>query len=183
MRKILFIICLTVLTCGVKQVDAQYIQSERRIMPKGIFDAQAAKEALGKGSATITGTAELKSYGYGRIPGSYIDVILFPNTPYFQEWAKLKKQENVSKGEIVGMDSLAFEHRLYCHTNKNGDFTFQDLKSGTYILYAIITWDRELKSGWNKGEIVTKRNVLLKRIEVKEGEKSKPIKFKVAAGV
>lgn len=143
MKKINLMLSICFILLGIISANAQYKQQERKIplkMPKQVFDEAAAKDALEPGSATLTGVVRLTLDNKRIVVGRNTTVDLYPMTPYFEEWYKLKKKENVRKNKLVGMDSLAAKYRVYCETNNDGDFTFPNLKPGKYILYTTVYW-------------------------------------------
>ena len=179
MKRITFILCMGFLLLVTISANAQYKQAEREIpklMPKQAFDAVAAKNALAKGTTTLKGTVAIQPVHYGKVRGKFINVELYPCTPYYEEWYSLKKKENLRKKKIVGMDSLAYEHRIYCKTNSEGDFTFPNMKPGKYILYSVIHWQRA-RRGWNAGEYASERIPVHKIIEIKPGQETVKVKL------
>ncbi|KAB7530214.1 hypothetical protein F8C76_01515 [Flagellimonas olearia] len=150
---LLSIILLSIL--GNTSISAQYKQAEyqkyplQKIFPQQSFDSIAARISLAKGSSVIKGVAFTKptnNLGFKaplaeKIYANHITVELFPYTPYFEEWYELKKRkENIRKNKIVYMDSIAYEHRLYCETNSRGEFTFPEIKPGKYIIMGTLPW-------------------------------------------
>jgi hypothetical protein len=148
-----FFIATLVLLAGGFHSNAQYVEPERddtiRMMPKTPFDTTFAKNALAKGHATIKGVAFTKPktrLGYKaplekRIYANKIKVILYPYTPYLEEYIQLKKKQNPKKLKFVYIHPEAWKYRLEAVTNSNGEFTFPDMKPGKYYLEGVLNWN------------------------------------------
>ncbi|PZP52227.1 MAG: hypothetical protein DI598_01215 [Pseudopedobacter saltans] len=204
-------ITLTLITVLLANISfGQYKQKEyekypeQRIFPDQYFDSIAAKNALAVGTTTVTGVAFTKpktDFGYkapfaSRIYANHIIVMLFPSTPYYQEWMRLKdKKENLKKNKIVFMDSVAYRYRLECETNSRGEFTFPKMKAGKYILVGTLPWttsgsyNRYEGSGYNNygGQTdyysrqyysTSHSDFLMQEIEVENGKAEVKVKLK-----
>ena len=154
MKKILSLLSITALSFAV---HAQYVEPEKAdkeeakrkaseviTMPTLKFDSLQAKNALALGKGKIVGeafTREKNGYGMkilGKVKANKIKVILFPVTPYFEEYYKLwsdKSKNNPKKNRYVYMDKDAYRYRIEAVTNSDGEFTFPDMKPGKYYLY------------------------------------------------
>src|ERR1700743_958272 len=97
------------LLAGCFQSRAQYVQKERddtvRLYATTPFDSVAARNALARGNATISGVAFTRPRnGYGfkaplapKIYANKVRVLLFPVTPYLLDFLEVKKKENPRK--------------------------------------------------------------------------------------
>ncbi len=146
----LFMLLPLILTGFVAK--AQYVEKERddtvRIYCQTRFDTLAARKALAKGTGAIKGVAFTKprtQYGFKapmakRIYANKIRIILFPMTPYLEEYIALKKKENPKKLKYVYIDPEAWRFRLEAITNSDGEFTFPEMKPGKYYIKGILNW-------------------------------------------
>jgi hypothetical protein len=100
------------------------------LAPSVPFDMAAAKVALESGDASIGGKACVASPG---APAAYTNVVLFPDTPYLEEWVNLLHKFNPSKDQLV-TDPQFLATSLKTRTNSNGEFQFSKLKPGKYYL-------------------------------------------------
>lgn len=138
-------------------ISAQYVEPEKAdkiaaqrkateivTMPTQKFDSLKAKSMLALGKGKIVGEAFTRQKnGYGmkvldKVKANKIKVILFPVTPYFEEYYKLwsdKNKNNPKKNKFVYMDPSAYRYRIEAITNSDGEFTFPDMKPGKYYLY------------------------------------------------
>ena len=105
------------------------------LYPEITFDEKAAKSALGRGTSTISGEACAFKDGRFYIAKN-IKVSLFPVTPYFEEWYKLRKKKE-GKNTAVYMSAEAYKNRIDTQTNADGKFQFTDMKPGKYFIQAI----------------------------------------------
>ncbi|HMP92280.1 MAG TPA: hypothetical protein PKD90_05370 [Phnomibacter sp.] len=143
------------LLLSAAKLQAQYVQPERTKQPTihypaVAFDSLQAKTALALGKGKITGVAFTKTrtqFGYKAPLGSKIKaykmlVMLFPVTPYLQEFLDLRdKKENLKKQVYVYMSNDAYRYRLEAITNSEGEFTFPDMKPGRYFLTAVLNYN------------------------------------------
>jgi hypothetical protein len=117
------------------------------IYPSVPFDSLRAKSALAIGKAAIQGVAFTKPktmYGYKaplakRIYGANIRVILYPVTPYLEEWYRLRNKKEGKRTQVY-LSNDAAKYGLYTTTDSYGRFTFDRMKPGTYFLQAILNW-------------------------------------------
>ncbi|MDQ1096759.1 MULTISPECIES: carboxypeptidase-like regulatory domain-containing protein [Chryseobacterium] len=135
-------------------VAAQYREPEKKdkqevFYPQVSFDSLQAKKMLARGSATIKGVAFTKQKnGWGikpllgdRILANQIRVVLLPVTPYFNAWYQLRKEkENTRKRRYVYLSNDAYRYRLEAITNSSGEFTFPEMKPGTYFLQGFLPY-------------------------------------------
>ncbi|RFM26982.1 carboxypeptidase-like regulatory domain-containing protein [Deminuibacter soli] len=136
---------------SVCAVRAQYVQPERddtiRIYAKTPFDTLAARAALAEGNGTIKGVAFTRAKNNKmaitgqKLYANKMTVILFPVTPYLEEYLDLKKKENPKKLKYVYIDPNAWRFRLTAVTNSTGEFTFPKMKPGKYYLEGILNWN------------------------------------------
>lgn len=150
MKAFLLSLCTTLFFLSAQ---AQYVQPERNdttyLMPKGQFDAVSAKSMLTEGKATIKGVAYTKPPAMQRRIGAnnkilagHVRVTLFPMNPYFEEYLKLKKDQDPKKLKFAFMSREAFKYKLECITNNAGEFTFINLKPGKYYVETVVDWSQ-----------------------------------------
>ncbi|REC80482.1 hypothetical protein DRF60_01880 [Chryseobacterium elymi] len=116
--------------------------------PQAFFDKKLAREMLSFGNSTIEGVASTKqknNWGIKPLLGTkhYAPkgtvVMLFPVTPYFEEFYSMRrKYEN--KKTTVYMSEDAFKYRLEALTDDHGRFKFEKLKPGKYYLETIVNF-------------------------------------------
>jgi hypothetical protein len=117
-------------------------------MPKVAFDTLAARKSLARGKATIKGVAFTRpnnNVGFNIRTGKKLfankaKVILFPVTPYLEEFLDLKKKENPRKLKFAYLSQEAWYFRLEAITNSDGEFTFPEMKPGKYYLEVLLNW-------------------------------------------
>lgn len=117
------------------------------VRPQARFDRKAAEQALEKGAATIKGAVCVyRKTGKGlfgptaKFTSDQIRVSLFPITPYFEEFQRLRERDE--KGTVVFMSEEAYGIRIDAATDKNGNFVFINIKPGKYFLHAIFAFDQ-----------------------------------------
>lgn len=125
-----------------------YMEAQNTYYPQVFFDKKLARERLGFGNSTIEGVASTKqktSLGIKPLLGErhYAKegtvVMLFPVTPYFEEFYDMrKKYEN--KKTTVYMSEEAFKYRVEALTDNRGRFKFEKLKPGKYYLETIVNF-------------------------------------------
>lgn len=157
-----YTLLLGVFLCFNTLMHAQYVEPEKKdkeailkkqnekiIYPKQQFDSIAAKNMLAMGKGKIQGVAftrarQEKNFGLKtgeKIFANKIKVILFPVTPYFEEYYTLwkdKSKNNPKKNTYVLMHKDATRYRLESITNSSGEFTFPDMKPGKYYIYGTL---------------------------------------------
>lgn len=133
--------------CLSQNIRAQYVEKEEEekitaLYPEVVFDSIQAKKALALGKGKITGVAFTKTAPLApRIYANNMKIMLFPVTPYFEAWYKLRKsKENLRKRRYVYMSDQAFRYRLEAISNSVGKFTFPDMKPGKYFLQGFMNW-------------------------------------------
>ncbi|AJC46832.1 carboxypeptidase-like regulatory domain-containing protein [Xanthomonas sacchari] len=153
----------------------------REVMPSQPFDKQAAEAALAKGHATITGVA--CAYHDNRVfLANNRKVMLFPATPYYEQWVAMRKKADPSK-EAVRMSDQAYNARVETETDAKGAFQFTDMLPGRYILALQFQFDqaksRDVYAGSSYGDsmqvdhyerqdyTVARADELFKEVEIK----------------
>jgi hypothetical protein len=141
-----FLFTILLLTFSTSFVNAQ---NRDTYYPQVPFDSVQAKEMLGLGKSGIEGlayTKEKTQLGYKaplgpKILAQNVVVTLFPVTPYFEEWYKLRrKMEN--KKTSVFMSEQAFRFRITVNTDEYGRFKFTQMKPGKYFVQTFATYSR-----------------------------------------
>ncbi|MET3034664.1 hypothetical protein ABXT08_01060 [Chryseobacterium sp. NRRL B-14859] len=125
-----------------------YSNAQNTYYPQVFFDKKLARDMLGFGNSTIEGVASTKqknNWGIKPLLGQkhYAPkgtvVMLFPVTPYFEEFYNMrKKYEN--KKTTVYMSEEAFKYRVEALTDDHGRFKFEKLKPGRYYLETIVNF-------------------------------------------
>jgi hypothetical protein len=133
----------------LKQANRNAAKNEaKNIFPEELFDSIAAKNALALGNVTIEGVAFTKPReGFGqatlgaknRIYAVNQQVHLFPVTPYFEAWYKLRKKKENSRTHVYLSDE-AYRYRITVNTDQYGRFKFTQMKPGKYFMQIIIPW-------------------------------------------
>jgi len=164
-----YVLTLFYVVSATAVVSAQYKEPEKKdkveiFRPEMAFDSLLAKKMLAKGTAVIKGVAFTRQkhpLGYGvplspRILANKIKIVLFPVTPYFEEWYQLRKdKENIRRKRFVYLSDQAYRYRLEAITNSDGEFTFPDMKPGKYFLQGMLdytlrgTYNAYTGSGYN----------------------------------
>lgn len=124
------------------------VQAQNTYYPQAFFDKKMAREMLSFGNSTIEGVASTKqknNWGIKPLLGGkhYAPkgtvVMLFPVTPYFDEFYSMRrKYEN--KKTTVYMSEDAFKYKLEALTDDYGRFKFEKLKPGKYYLETIVNF-------------------------------------------
>ena len=121
--------------------------------------------------------------------------MIFPVTPYLEEYLDVKKKENPRKLKFAYVDPVAWNTRLEAITNSDGEFTIPNLKPGKYYLEAILPWshsgsyDQYTGSGYNnyggrtdyydrKSYFVNHYEKLTKFVEIQKDNEIVKIKLK-----
>ncbi|ROS14322.1 hypothetical protein EDF65_3096 [Chryseobacterium nakagawai] len=123
-------------------------QAQNTYYPQAFFDKKLARDMLAFGNSTIEGVASTKqknNWGIKPLLGQkhYAPkgtvIMLFPVTPYFEEFYSMrKKYEN--KKTTVYMSEEAFKYRVEALTDDHGRFKFEKLKPGKYYLETIVNF-------------------------------------------
>lgn len=132
-----------------------FLQAQRKeITPtKNVFNKEEAKEMLALGKSTINGVAVAREYTEANIGANPLNrllrsditgvkhvapegtvVMLFPMTPYFQEYLKMRERYKQSRKFTPVLSPEAFSYRLEAKVGKDGTFTFQQMRPGKYYL-------------------------------------------------
>lgn len=122
--------------------------AQNKLFPQAFFDKKLAEEMLGFGTSTIEGVASTKQKnGYGfkaplakkqYAPKGTV-VTLFPLTPYFEEFLKLRRQKE-NKKNTVHISEEAFKYRVEKTTDEYGRFSFIKMKPGKYYIESIVNF-------------------------------------------
>ncbi len=136
------------LTLFTLMLAFMYSKAQNTYYPQAFFDKKMAREMLSFGNSTIEGVASTKqknNWGIKPLLGQkhYAPkgtvVMLFPVTPYFEEFYNMrKKYEN--KKTTVYMSEDAFKYKLEALTDDYGRFKFEKLKPGKYYLETIVNF-------------------------------------------
>lgn len=132
----------------VKQADRRANKDKiNTLYPDFAFDETVAKNGIAYGKSTIRGVLFTKEKQKllgnkgllaPKIYGSYVNVTLFPVTPYFEAWYSLREKKE-SKKTVVYMSEEAFKHRIDNKTDEYGRFAFEKMRTGKYFLQAFMT--------------------------------------------
>ncbi|MCA6069184.1 hypothetical protein JI747_018610 [Chryseobacterium sp. RG1] len=123
------------------------IQAQTKYFPQVFFDKNKAQEQINYGKSTLMGVASTKQknefgfkppLGKKLYPAEGTVVMLFPVTPYFEEFYALRKKYEKKPGHTVYMSEEAFKYRIETLTGPKGTFTFERLKPGKYYLETIV---------------------------------------------
>ncbi|SMC73475.1 hypothetical protein [Chryseobacterium sp. YR221] len=136
------------LTLFTLMLAFMYSKAQNTYYPQAFFDKKMAREMLSFGNSTIEGVASTKqknNWGIKPLLGQkhYAPkgtvVMLFPVTPYFEEFYNMrKKYEN--KKTTVYMSEDAFKYKLEALIDDYGRFKFEKLKPGKYYLETIVNF-------------------------------------------
>jgi len=145
-------------------INAQYVEPEKSVkeaqlkkqteiitQPQTKFDSVIAKNMLAIGNGKITGVAFTRARSdanFGlksgkKIYANKIKAILFPVTPYFNDYYVLwkdKTKHNPKKNRFVYMEPAAYRYRIEAISNSSGEFTFPNMKPGKYYLYGTLDY-------------------------------------------
>lgn len=144
--------CCMLYACNpMKQADKRAAQNTvTTLYPEMYFDSTVAKRAIAYGKSTIEGvifTKPKNDYGFkaplaGRIYGTNLQVTLFPVTPYFQEWYRLRKKKEGKRTQVY-MSEDAFRWRITTNSDDYGRFRFERMLPGKYFLQTFISWNEQ----------------------------------------
>jgi hypothetical protein len=127
------------------------------VFPKTPFDYAATLAQLDSGNGTIKGVAigkendtkkiQIANLSRGHRARYGTQVTLFPLTPYFEEYLKLRKK----KGNQAAISNEAFSCRVITWTDEKGEFEFRNLKPGKYYMEAVVQFvqktERQVQTG------------------------------------
>ena len=109
------------------------------------FDETQLTPYLAEGTATITGSAFLKTKGGEVKLGAGNTVKLFPATDYFKERVKLAGTLKAFQ-QLEGYDSRLNKYVRTTTADAQGNFEFKDVPAGEYYASCSITW--QIRSGY-----------------------------------
>jgi len=125
-----------------------FTKAQNTYFPQVFFDKKIARDMLSFGNSTIEGVASTKQknnwgikpvFGTKHYAPKGTVVMLFPVTPYFEEFYNMrKKYEN--KKTTVYMSEEAFKYKIEALTDDHGRFKFEKLKPGKYYLETIVNF-------------------------------------------
>jgi tetratricopeptide (TPR) repeat protein len=122
------------------KITASAGNSRKEIYPSGTFDAKLAEAALGRGLSRIVGKACTKKDGL-IFAAAGVKVILFPVTPYLEEWHDLRDRKE-GKNTGVYMSKEANQYAIEATTGSDGRFAFEGLKPGKYFIQLIHSFNQ-----------------------------------------
>lgn len=122
------------------QLNASGGSTRKSIYPLGTFDPALAKAALERGLSTIRGKACTKVDG-GIFYASGVKVVLYPVTPYLQEWYDLREKKEGKKTGVY-MSNEANEYSIEATADSEGRFEFRGLKPGKYFIQVIHSFNQ-----------------------------------------
>ncbi|MCU0689601.1 MAG: hypothetical protein MUE97_07675 [Phycisphaerales bacterium] len=133
------------------------------VSPQQAFDAAAAREAMGPGSASITGVAVARSTSNPLALKWFRDkhfatnskVWIFPATDYFVEWNKLRDRYTGNARYRVEMsaEALALGESRAIQTDNYGRFRIDNLRPGRYILLCFTSWSEYRRTKYATGTV------------------------------
>jgi len=115
-------------------------KSRQEIFPQGTFDAKLAEAALGRGLSRIVGKACTKRDGL-IFAAAGVKVVLFPVTPYLEEWYELRDKKEGKKTGVY-MSKEANRYSIEAITGSDGQFAFEGLKPGKYFIQIIHSFNQ-----------------------------------------
>jgi hypothetical protein len=125
-----------------------FTKAQNTYYPQTFFDKKLAQQMIGFGNSTIEGVASTKqktNLGFKPLLGEkhYAPkgtvVMLFPVTPYFEEFYDMRRKYE-SKKTTVYMSEESFKYRIEALTDDHGRFKFEKLKPGKYYLETIVNF-------------------------------------------
>lgn len=125
-----------------------FSNAQNKLFPQSFFDKKLAQEMLAIGTSNIEGVASTKQktvYGYKaplakkQLAPEGTLVTLYPLTPYFEEFIKLRKQKENKKTSVYISDE-AYKYRIETKTDAYGRFKFEKLKPGKYFIESILPY-------------------------------------------
>lgn len=100
----------------------------------GTSTIEGRADAKQKNTYDLNAAANAKHYA----PKGSI-VTLFPITPYFEEFLKLRRQKENKKTSVY-LSEDAFKYRLETTTDEYGRFKFEKLKPGKYYIECMVSF-------------------------------------------
>lgn len=101
------------------------------------FSEQEHAAWTGSGDSAIEGQAFLRQRGGGVVTCAGQRVLLFPNTPYFQEVVSIARGGG-QPATPPGADAVAVTRNTMC--DAEGRFRFDALPAGSWIVGTEVTW-------------------------------------------
>lgn len=129
-----------------RQADNYARKNKITIMhPQAKFNKEESAKQLAKGFATIKGVLVHKNHVFAKY------ITLFPVTEYFESWYLLRKKKE-NKRNMILMSEEALTYRITTKIDKNGYFTFDNIKPGKYFLQAFKdeNFQKNSKTQFNK---------------------------------
>ncbi|MGU3374500.1 hypothetical protein [Chryseobacterium sp. M5A1_1a] len=136
------------LTLFILTITFIYSKAQNTYYPQAFFDKKLARDMLAFGNSTIEGVASTKQktalgikplLGEKHYAKQGTVIMLFPVTPYFEEFFSMRKKYE-SKKTTVYMSEEAFKYRVEALTDDRGRFRFEKLKPGKYYIETIINF-------------------------------------------
>ncbi|MBO9562865.1 MAG: tetratricopeptide repeat protein [Niastella sp.] len=112
----------------------------KSLFPSGTFDPALAKSGLARGLSTIRGRACSKFDGL-RFDAAGVKVVLFPVTPYLEEWYEMRDKKEDKKTSVY-MSNEANQYRIETTADNEGRFAFEGLKPGKYFIQIIHSFNQ-----------------------------------------
>lgn len=143
-------------TLLLMQISFESYSQKKEVMPsKNEFNIDVARQMLEEGGITIEGTASAKEFTdnnrfnqalgvkifskkHHAKPGT--KVLLFPMTPYFEEYLELRKKYLKSNEHVAVLSEDAFKHRIETSVGENGKFKFEKIKPGVYYIETVVNY-------------------------------------------
>lgn len=122
------------------KITASGSNTMKSIFPAGSFNPELARAALGRGLSTIRGKACTKFDGL-RFDASGVKVLLFPVTPYLEEWYELRQKKEGKKTSVY-MSTEANQYSIQTYADGDGRFMFEGLKPGKYFIQIIHSFNQ-----------------------------------------
>ncbi|AXY73554.1 tetratricopeptide repeat protein [Paraflavitalea soli] len=122
------------------QLNASGGTTRKSIFPLGSFDPALAKAALSRGLSTIRGKACTKVDGL-IFNASGVKVVLYPVTPYLEEWYDLREKKEGKKTGVY-MSNEANDYVIEAYADSEGRFEFRGLKPGKYFIQVIHSFNQ-----------------------------------------
>jgi hypothetical protein len=126
-----------------------------------VFDAKLHESYAAEGTASVKGQAFLKTRGGNVKYGAGEEVLLIPKTPYFEAFVRssllgFKRTLDDQAGKVLRTKT----------SNGQGEFMFEKLPAGEYIVMTQVYW--EVPSG--EGGMRTTGGIVLGTVTISDGE-------------